>query len=88
MNICYVNRLYDSVAIIRLLKENYKCSEFNIKKTNNVKSTLQIEELQIFKKTIDTLKERGYSFHTFTPKSEKLQTFLLKVWQAIASLKI
>ena len=57
--------------IIRLLTELFRCKDFHITKVNKNTSSLQINNLEVYKKTVDLLKERSYQFHTYTPKNEK-----------------
>ena len=64
--------------LIRFMTNNFNYKKFFIKKINKFRSSLQIEDLSFYKKMVEFLKERNYQFHTFTPKSEKPHTYLLK----------
>ena len=77
----------DSIYIIRLLKESIKTKNFLIKKNNNFQSSLLLENITEYKKTVEELKNKKINFYTYTPRHEKPQTFLLKGLSADSDLE-
>lgn len=62
----------------RLLKETLGLNSFIIKRLNKNKHYVQLDNLVDYKAVIDTLTLRQIKFYTYTPKSLKNRTLLLK----------
>ena len=63
---------------LRLLKETLGLKNFTIKRLNSNKHYVQLENLSDYKTVIDTLTLRKIQFYTYTPKSLKTHSILLK----------
>ena len=68
----------NSTYIIRLLKETFNYKNFTIHKTNRFESSLTLENMDTYEKVIEDLKNKQINFFTYTPKSEKVQSYILK----------
>lgn len=62
----------------RLLKETLGTKNFKIKRVNNAKHYVQLDNLSEYMTVIDTLNQRGIKYYTYTPKSLEPRSLLLK----------
>lgn len=62
----------------KLLAEELGLSNFHIKRINAHKHILQVDSEENFSKTKELLKRAGTSYFSYTPKENKLPTFVLK----------
>lgn len=62
----------------RLLRETLGISDFTIKRNRNDTAILKLNSFEDFKKANDTLVQTETLFYTFTPKSEKVKSFVLR----------
>jgi len=63
---------------LKLIKETLGNVTFHIKRINEDKHTLYINDIDNYNKTKNLLKETNTNFYSFTPKEEKNLTFILK----------
>jgi len=63
---------------LKLIKETLGNVTFHIKRINEYKHTLYINDIDNYNKTKNLLKETNTNFYSFTPKEEKNLTFILK----------
>lgn len=68
----------DPKDTVQLIKHNLSITNFHIKRIHNNKHILYVNNLSDFTKAKNILTSAKTSFYTFTHKSEKYQTYLLK----------
>ena len=62
----------------RIVKESLGINNFRIKRINNTRHYIQLENLTDHMAVLDILSQRKIKYFSFTPKSRKPQTLLLK----------
>lgn len=62
----------------KLINDTLKIDNFYIKRINEFKHTLHINDIENYNKVKELLKKAKTNFYSFTPKTEKNLTFLLK----------
>lgn len=70
--------LQDPKDTAKLLVEELGLSKFHIKRINSNKHLLQLDTENNFTKSKELLKKAGMSFYSYTPKENKLPTYVLK----------
>jgi len=74
-----INIFYqDPRDTLRLIKETLGNMTFHIKRINEYKHILYINDIDNYNKIKKLLKETNTNFYSFTPKEEKNLTFILK----------
>jgi len=68
----------DPKDTVNLLKSEFNITKFYVKRLNNNKHTVQLESLDDFNKTKEILQKVKTNFYSYTAKSEKVHSFLLK----------
>ena len=68
----------DQAATVSLIKGQLEKENFHVKRVNKNKHTLYTENIQDFKHVKEQLEATEAKFFSYTPKEEKVQSFLLK----------
>jgi hypothetical protein len=79
--------LQDSKDTVALIQDTLKIWNFHIKRIHAGKHVLYLQNLNDYNKAKDILITTDTAFYTYTPKSQKQHTYLLKGLDNIASQK-